>query len=105
MGWFLFLWLFAAWMVFFVLGLLPGALIGWLIGKIPIEKRWSVLLIVTVSIALSLAAAKILSGTGYDLEHHINLLPVFFPPIVLQLLIGRSIALNWKTYLDPAKRA
>jgi hypothetical protein len=103
MGWFVFLWLFMAWTMFFVLGLLPGAFIGWLIGKIPLAKRWSVFLIITVSIALSFVAAKMLSGTGYDLEHHINLLPVFFPPIVLQLLIGRSIALNWKTYLAAKK--
>jgi hypothetical protein len=109
MGWITIVWFTIAWLMIGVLGLVPGAFIGWLIGKIPIKSGWSIFVTIAVSIALSLTVSKTFGGTGYNLEHHINLLPVFFPPIVVQLLLGRSIAIhsrwNQASYLTPSDRA
>jgi hypothetical protein len=92
MGWMIIVWLTIVWLTIGALGLVPCTLIGWLIGKIPIKWGWSIFVTIAISIALSLAVSKTFGGTGYNLEHHVYLLPVFLPPIILSLLLGRSIA-------------
>jgi hypothetical protein len=77
-----------AWAIIFMVALVPAALVGGLVGKLPLSA---------VSCGLLLAGGAALSGlvasqkTYQSSALSINL-TIFFPPIILPMLLGLRIS-------------
>jgi hypothetical protein len=75
------------WGMIFLVAVIPGAIVGWLIGKIPLPTSVSVVLVIGVCIGAGLVASMYTSP-GASLKYHFESLAMFLPPILLSAVIG-----------------
>jgi hypothetical protein len=91
-----------------MVALIPGTIIGWLVGKIPVPTLLCAALLMGCSALLGLTASKmIFNHPDLSNPYHRENLVMFLPPIILAMLLGlwisrakkRSPARPW--YLPP----
>jgi NhaP-type Na+/H+ or K+/H+ antiporter len=81
------------WGMIFVFAVIPGALVGWLIGKIPVPTLLSVVLVIGVCAGAGLAGSICTSNNpDASLKYHFESLAMFLPPILLSAIIGLWIS-------------
>jgi uncharacterized membrane protein AbrB (regulator of aidB expression) len=81
------------WGMIFVVAVIPGALAGWLIGKIPLPTLFSVVLVIGVCVGAGLVASIYTSNNpDASLKYHFESLAMFLPPILLSAVIGLWIS-------------
>jgi hypothetical protein len=77
------------WAMIFMVAVLPGGIVGWLVGKLPVSTPLCVAFSAGGSVVLGLVASKRLnSGDDLQIHYHVENLVMFWPPIMLALLLG-----------------
>lgn len=80
------------WGIYLMFALVPGALIGWLVGKIPIETVWCAVMLVVVAVAISVAfSMKFSNGPSFQFQVEVALVN-YFPPFILPMFLGLWLA-------------
>lgn len=74
--------LFIVWGFVFMFAVVPGLIIGWVVGKLPIATEWCSAILIASVAALSI----ILANKYYSLS--LETFAIFFVPIVLPTLLG-----------------
>jgi hypothetical protein len=77
------------WVIIFVVALIPGGLVGWLIGLIPAPAGLQWLLLVGGSVAAAFVASRMIySSPDLTTKSHLENLTMFLPPILLSMMAG-----------------
>ncbi len=77
------------WAIIFVFTFIPGGLVGWLIGLIPIPRALQWTLLVGVSVAAGFVVSRITyKGADLTIKYHFENLTMFLPPILLAMMAG-----------------
>ena len=81
------------WGLIFTVALIPDAIIGWLVGKIPVPTLLCSALLTGCLALLGLMASKmIFNHPDLSSHYHPENLVMFLPPIVLAMLLGLWIS-------------
>ncbi|QND70750.1 hypothetical protein [Tardiphaga robiniae] len=82
------------WGIFLMIALIPGGIVGWLIGRIPLPVGWCVLLALGVSGAAGFVVSNMrMSSPNATAKYHFeNAISLFGPPILAAMLLGLFIA-------------
>jgi len=96
------------WGIIFMVTLIPGAIVGWLVGKIPCPTGVCGALLVAGSAVLGFAASEV-NAPNQSARFHEEELLMYSPPILVAMLLGlwisrakkRPPARPW--YLPPEK--
>lgn len=96
------------WGIFLMIALIPGGIVGWLIGRIPLPVGWCVLLAVGVSGAAGFVVSNMrMSSPNATAKYHFeNAVFLFGPPILAAMFLGLFVARRMKfnsrpSYVDP----
>ncbi len=77
------------WGIILVFAFIPGALVGWLIGKIPLPTSISIVLVAGVCVGAGLIASKYtFNSPDLSLKYHFENLAMYLPPVLLSTMIG-----------------
>lgn len=81
------------WGMIFMVALIPGGLIGWLVGKTSLPTLLCALLLAGGSALLELSASKLIfKSSDLSIHYHVENVVVFSPPIILAMLLGLWIS-------------
>jgi hypothetical protein len=79
------------WGMVFMIALVPGVLVGWIAGKLPLPGWLLAVLMMPASVAVGFIASKMQTPTE-EMHRHIENLIVYAPPIAVALLLGLRIS-------------
>jgi hypothetical protein len=81
------------WGMIFLVALIPGALTGWLIGKIPLPTLVSFVLVICLAVGAGLAdSIYTFKSPDLSLKYHFENLVMYLPPVLLAMMIGLWIS-------------
>jgi hypothetical protein len=77
------------WVIIFVVALIPGGLVGWMIGLIPAPTALQWALLGGSSVAAAFIASRmIFNSADLTTNYHLENLTMFLPPILLSMMAG-----------------
>ncbi|MGQ0683409.1 hypothetical protein [Bradyrhizobium sp.] len=81
------------WAIIFAVAVIPGGLIGWLVGKTPLPTLLCMAVLVGGSMAVGFAASlRIFNQSDMTAKYHSENLIMFAPPIILAMMLGLWIS-------------